>query len=292
MWVRLSDNDRVRGDLKRFRIRTPDGSLKFLLKSSQTFEKFRYITSINRLYGAREVQISADLADPEVSASDANADIKDNVLPPILAKYPSIRVSYEGQNREQAKSQNSISAVMPLVFALMLFIIILTFRSPLQGLAVFGLIPFGLVGIHIGHWVLGAQISLFSVLGMIALIGILVNDALVFVAAYNSNLKEGMDVVCCHLGSRYESIPPHFAHFGDDGGRIGAVDAQQEFSGAVPDSDGDLGGVWFALGDGDHSHTSTHLSPVDQPRCTVLGCGSSAAIGCRVKPPNLRCEKR
>jgi len=76
----------------------------------------------------------------------------------------------------------------------MLFIIILTFRSPLQGLAVFGLIPFGMIGISIGHWLLGAQISLFSILGLIALIGILVNDALVFVAAFNGNLKEGKDV--------------------------------------------------------------------------------------------------
>ena len=110
------------------------------------------ITSINRLYGAREVQVSADLAGPDVSASDANADIKANVVPGILAKYPSIRASYEGQNREQAKSQNSIAAVMPLIFALMLFVVILAFRSPLQAFAVFALIPFGLVGISLGHW--------------------------------------------------------------------------------------------------------------------------------------------
>ncbi len=194
VWVRLADEDRSSmSDLKRYRIRTPDGSLVPLEELADVREVLG-ITAINRLYGAREVQVSADLAGPNVSASDANADIKENVVPQILAKYPSIRPSYEGQNREQAKSQNSISAVMPVIFAIMLFIIILTFRSPLQGMAVFGLIPFGLVGISIGHWLLDAQISLFSVLGMIALIGILVNDALVFVAAYNSNLKEGMDV--------------------------------------------------------------------------------------------------
>ena len=78
---------------------------------------------------------------------------------------------------------------MPLIFALMFLVIVLTFRSPLQATAVFGLIPFGLVGISIGHCLLDAQISLFSVLGMIALIGILVNDALLFVAAYNAYLK-------------------------------------------------------------------------------------------------------
>ena len=92
---------------------------------------------------------------------------------------------------EVTKSQNSIAKVMPLIFALMFLVIVLTFRSPLQATAVFGLIPFGLVGISIGHCLLDAQISLFSVLGMIALIGILVNDALVFVAAYNAYLKNG-----------------------------------------------------------------------------------------------------
>ena len=116
------------------------------------------------------------------------------IIPQILARYPSVTASYEGQNREVMKSQNSIKKVMPLIFALMFFVIVLTFRSPLQGMAVFGLIPFGLVGISIGHWLLDAQISLFSVLGMLALIGILVNDALVFVAAYNSYLKDGLTV--------------------------------------------------------------------------------------------------
>ena len=176
VWVRLDDADRSSmSDLKRYRIRTPDGSLVPLEELAEVREE-RGITAINRLYGEREVQVSADLAGPNVSATDANADIQANVVPGILAKYPSIRASYEGQNREQAKSQQSISSVMPLIFALMLFIIILTFRSPLQGVAVFGLIPFGLIGISLGHWVLGAQISLFSILGMIALIGILVND--------------------------------------------------------------------------------------------------------------------
>jgi multidrug efflux pump subunit AcrB len=154
----------------------------------------RGVVAINRLYGKREVQVSADLGRPDVSASDANADIRANVIPKILANYPSVSVSYEGQNREQVKSQMSIGTVMPLIFLIMLFIIILTFRSPLQGLAVFLLIPFGMIGVSLGHWALDAQISLFSILGIIALIGILVNDALVFVAAYNQYLKDGMQV--------------------------------------------------------------------------------------------------
>ena len=192
VWVRLDEEDRASlNDLQNFRIRAIDGS-RIPLNELADVVVGRGITAINRLYGQREVQVSADLAGPWVSATDANTAIKEDVLPPILARYPSVTPSYEGQNREVAKSQSSIGAVMPLIFALMLFIIILAFRSPLQGLAVFGLIPFGFVGVSLGHWILGAQISLFSILGMIALIGILVNDALVFVASYNVNLKKGL----------------------------------------------------------------------------------------------------
>ncbi len=193
VWVRFLESDRQSvGQLSKLRIRTVTG-LEVPLEEVADIEVKRGIVAINRLYGKREVQVSADLASADVSASDANADVRENVVPEILSNYPSVSVSYEGQNREQQKSQVSIQKVMPLIFAVMLFIIMLTFRSPLQGIAVFLLIPFGLIGVSIGHWAMGAQISLFSILGVIALIGILVNDALVFMAQYNNNLKNGME---------------------------------------------------------------------------------------------------
>ena len=194
VWVRLDERDRASiGSLENFRLRTVNGDeIPFTEVCEIKVE--RGVTAIHRLYGQREVQVSADLSGPKASATDINTELKEVIVPQILARYPSVRASYEGQNREVTKSQNSIFKIMPLIFALMFFVIVLTFRSPLQGMAVFGLIPFGLVGISIGHWLLDAQISLFSVLGMLALIGILVNDALVFVASYNSYLKDGMTV--------------------------------------------------------------------------------------------------
>ena len=194
VWVRLDERDRASiGSLENFKLRTVNGDeIPFTEVCKINVE--RGVTAINRIYGQREVKVSADLSGPKASATDINDELKEVIIPQILARYPSVTVSYEGQNREVTKSQNSIKKVMPLIFALMFFVIVLTFRSPLQGMAVFGLIPFGLVGISIGHWLLDAQISLFSVLGMLALIGILVNDALVFVAAYNSYLKDGMTV--------------------------------------------------------------------------------------------------
>jgi len=194
VWVRLDERDRASiGSLENFRLRTITGDeIPFTEVCKINVE--RGISAIKRIYGMREVQVSADLANPKSSATDIVSELKTVIIPPILSRYPDVRVSYEGQNREVAKSQNSIKKVMPLIFTLMFLVIVLTFRSPLQGIAIFALIPFGLVGISLGHWILGAQLSLFSFLGLLALIGILVNDALVFVAAYNSYLKDGMTV--------------------------------------------------------------------------------------------------
>jgi multidrug efflux pump subunit AcrB len=192
VWIRYDDEDRVSvAQLSQVRIRTLNG-LQIPLEEVVELDVKRGVVAINRLYGKREIQVSADLGRADVSATDANNDIRENVVPQILASYPSVTASYEGQNREVGKSQSSMAKVMPIIFLLMLFVIILTFRSPLQGVAVFMLIPFGFIGVVIGHWVMGVQMSFFSILGIIALIGILVNDALVFVSAFNINLRGGM----------------------------------------------------------------------------------------------------
>jgi len=59
----------------------------------------RGVVAINRLYGKREIQVSADLGRADVSATDANNDIRENVVPQILASYPSVTASYEGQKQ-------------------------------------------------------------------------------------------------------------------------------------------------------------------------------------------------
>jgi multidrug efflux pump subunit AcrB/outer membrane protein TolC len=194
VWVRLDERDRASiGSIQNFKLRTMSGE-EIPFSEVCEIEIERGVTAINRIYGKRQVAIQADLSGPDASATDINEAIKSTILPPILARYPEVEVSFEGQNREVVKSQDSLARVMPLIFALMFLVIVLTFRSPLQAVAVFALMPFGLVGISLGHMFFDAQISLFSVLGMIALIGILVNDALVFVAAYNAYLKNGFSV--------------------------------------------------------------------------------------------------
>ncbi|WP_235299225.1 efflux RND transporter permease subunit [Portibacter marinus] len=192
IWVRYGEEDRSDiSDLSDMRIRTPDGQ-SIPLEELATFNTERGVININRIEGAREVRIEADVANDQVSISDVTSDVRNVILPETLKEFPGVVASFEGQEREQAKTRDSLQLVMPIIFLMMLFVIILTFKSVSQALIVFALLPFGFIGVGAGHYIHGLPISLFSILGVIALIGIFVNDALVFITTYNEKIKNGV----------------------------------------------------------------------------------------------------
>ncbi len=193
VWVRYDQSDRSDiTQLQNMRLRFPDGS-EYPLSELAELEITRGVISINHIDGKQEIKVEADIANSEVSVSDITTSLKTDIVPGVLASFPSVSALYEGQNREQEKSAESIQRVGVVVLALIFFIVALTFRSISQTLVVFTLIPFSLIGVGWGHWLMGAPISLFSFLGIIALIGVLVNDSLVLVTTYNSLLKAGKD---------------------------------------------------------------------------------------------------
>jgi multidrug efflux pump subunit AcrB len=191
VWVRYDEADRSDiTQLEDMRVRFADGR-EFPLSEIAELEIKRGVININHIDGLREIKIEADVANDDVSVSDITTSLREDIIPNVLSNYTTVRAQYEGQNREQEKSAKSMQTVGGVVMALMFFIIALTFRSIGQTAAVFLLIPFGLIGVGLGHWIMGLPISLFSTLGIIALIGILVNDALVFITTYNSMIEDG-----------------------------------------------------------------------------------------------------
>lgn len=192
VWVRYDQQDRSSvKNLEDMRIRTAQGQ-EFPLKELATYTKERGVININHLDAKREITVEADVSNPSISAPDVLSRIKEEVMPDIMAKYPSVSALYEGQNREAAKTAESSQKALPVVLLLILALIIFAFRSVGQTLAIFLLIPFSLIGVAWGHYIHGSPLSIFSYLGIIALIGIIVNDSLVLVTKLNSFLKEGM----------------------------------------------------------------------------------------------------
>ncbi len=193
VWVRyeLEDRSSIR-NLDDMWISTPTGD-RIPFSEIATYEIARGDVAINHLNGRREIQLTADMSSPKESATDVMTEIRTEILPNILAKYPSVQPSYEGQNREAAKTVNSANQVGLAVLILIYAVIAFTFRSYSQPLLLIIMVPFSLIGIVWGHYIHGFAINILSWLGIIALVGIMVNDGLVLVGKFNSYLREGME---------------------------------------------------------------------------------------------------
>ncbi|MBU2949081.1 efflux RND transporter permease subunit [Tamlana agarivorans] len=192
VWVRYDRSNRESiNNLDDMHIITPTGN-RVTLKDIANYSIERGDVAINHLLGQREIQVSADLKDPSTSTTDILNDIKTNVIPAIQSKYPTISTSYEGQNREANKLSSSLANAGIPILLLIYITIAFTFRSYSQPILLILLVPFSLTAVAWGHWLLGFPVNVLSMLGIIALIGIMVNDGLVLIGKFNSNLKEGM----------------------------------------------------------------------------------------------------
>ena len=192
IWIRYDKEDRNSiYDLENMRVNIMGNN--YLVGDLVNIKIERDLLSIDHLNGKRSVQIDADLLNPKIdNPITITANVEEFINSNIKTIYPSIKYSVEGQIRSQAETGNSLKFSGPIVLILMLTIILFTFRSLLQTFAVFILIPFGFIGVGWGHFIHDFQLSMFSYFGMIALIGILVNDSLVFISKFNKNLKEGL----------------------------------------------------------------------------------------------------
>ncbi|MGA8854477.1 MAG: efflux RND transporter permease subunit [Christiangramia sp.] len=193
VWVRYDlENRSSINDLDEMRLITPSGE-RVPFDEIANYEIVRGTESISHLDGMREIRVAADMEDPNGSSTEIMEDVRNNVMPPILEKYPSITVSFEGQNREASKLSSSAAKVLPIILFLIYATIAFTFRSYSQPFLLMIMIPFSIIGVAWGHWLHDFPINVLSALGIIALVGIMVNDGLVLIGKYNSFLREGME---------------------------------------------------------------------------------------------------
>ena len=192
IWIRYNEQDRNSiYDLENMRINVLGNN--YLVGDLVDINIERDLISINHLNGKRSVQIDADLLNPKIDNPIViTSNVEEFINSNIKTIYPSIKHSIEGQIRSQSETGESLMLSGPIILILMLTIILFTFRSILQTFAVFVLIPFGFIGVGWGHFIHDFQLSMFSYFGMIALIGILVNDSLVFISKFNKNMKDGL----------------------------------------------------------------------------------------------------
>ncbi|NEX13927.1 MAG: RND transporter [Prosthecochloris sp.] len=192
VWMRLTEDDRSSvARMERMEIRFPDGR-SYPLGSIADVEIQRGVSSVNHINAQRVVKIEADIVSTSESVPELLEYIASQIMPGLLDTFPDVSYDFEGQSRESDKTTSSMKRVFPVVLGLMFLVVVFSFRSFLQAGIVFVMIPFSVIGVVWGHFIQGYLMSILSMFGVIALIGIVINDALVFVNTFNSRLKEGM----------------------------------------------------------------------------------------------------
>lgn len=171
-------------------IRTPQGG-RVPLSHVATLTPSIGPTQIYRVDGERTISVTADV-DKERENLTALMEGVEGFVQQLLTQYPGVSYSLEGEAREQREGLESLFLGVALVAFLIYCLLALPLRSYVQPLVVILIIPFGLVGAVIGHWVMGhSSLSMLSAFGLMALMGVMVNDSLVLVDYVNKRVKAG-----------------------------------------------------------------------------------------------------
>jgi multidrug efflux pump subunit AcrB len=193
VWVRYPKTDRISmGQLENMRIKTPAGEYPLSELASYSIE--RGPVSIKHYNGAREIRIDADVVSYDTPVVPIQEKIENEIVPELLTRYQGIDVVYLGQKKDSDETMEQIRKYFLPAFLLMFLIIIIHFKSLAQGLIIIAMIPLSWLGALWGHGVESVPVSLLSVWGMLALSGVIINDAVVFLTKYNSLLMEGRKV--------------------------------------------------------------------------------------------------
>lgn len=194
--VRVRLDDKTRDDLQQVQqlwVVSPAGKPVPLSEIADITDGLTYST-IRRLNRKRTITVLADCS-PGVSPEDVSAQFQSEFVPKFKARFPDLQLHMGGRQERQARSMASMPYGM-LAASVMIYVILAwLFSSYLQPVVVMLAIPFSLVGVIWGHYILGFELTFLSIIGFVALSGIVVNDSLILVEFYNAHRQKGHDMM-------------------------------------------------------------------------------------------------
>ena len=192
--VRLPiDERRSVADLQNILISTPDGG-SVPLSHVATLTAGQSPSTINRIDRYRTLNVTADIEKNNTNMTVLQADLA-QYLDELMQQYPGVDYKLEGEAKEQRESFGSLAWALVFVFFIIYALLAIPFKSYMQPIIVMSVIPFGMIGAVVGHWIMGMDLTIMSLLGMLALIGVVVNDSLVLVDFINKKRSEGGDLI-------------------------------------------------------------------------------------------------
>jgi HAE1 family hydrophobic/amphiphilic exporter-1 len=157
-------------------------------------EVHRGYSSINRLDQQRAITITADVEETEANAEDIVTDLKKHFLPALLARpeYAGLRVRWVGRQEQTTESIVGLGQGLAVALVIMFALLTLKFRSYVQPVLILFIVPFGIIGAIAGHRLMGLEVTLLSLFGLVALTGVVVNDSIVLIDFINRRVRDGV----------------------------------------------------------------------------------------------------
>lgn len=178
-------------DFRQLRHRTSDG-IERPLTELVDIEVGRSASIIRRIDQKRSITISADVDEDSANAFDISSDLQASFLAELQAEFPEVTIRWGGQRQQTNESMLSMLYGFVFVIVGMYLLLTIEFKSYIQPLLVLTIIPFGCIGAIAGHFVMGLSLTLFSVYGLVALAGVVVNDSIVLIDFINRRIADGL----------------------------------------------------------------------------------------------------
>ncbi|MCY4593528.1 MAG: efflux RND transporter permease subunit, partial [Bryobacterales bacterium] len=183
------EDRRSLGDLERMRVRTPEGD-EVAFSTVATGSMGRGPASITRIDRQRSINVQAEIDATVTTSAQVIDALEEQFLPNLIARHPGVAYSFEGDEAEFAESMDGLVKGFGVIMFVMYGMLAIPLKSYWKPLIILSAIPFGMVGAIWGHAILGMEVSFLSMCGMVALAGVVVNDALVMVAFINRNAQQ------------------------------------------------------------------------------------------------------
>nr|WP_321403710.1 efflux RND transporter permease subunit [uncultured Desulfobacter sp.] len=193
--VRYSKQEReTESSIDRLRIRTQDNR-EIPLNQVARIETQRGYAAIKRVDRHRVITVTSDLDEDVANARNIVKDLSENFLPDMIKRFPGVDYDLEGQAKRSKESMESLMKGF-IVAAMIIFLLLASqFSSYSQPLIIMTAIPFGLIGAILGHLIMGLDITMISIFGIVALSGVVVNDSLILIDFINVEVAKGTKVL-------------------------------------------------------------------------------------------------
>ncbi|MCK5069310.1 MAG: efflux RND transporter permease subunit [Desulfocapsa sp.] len=190
--VRYTASERTRvSDFERVHIRTSDGREVPLLSVADISFAPGFST-ITRTDGLRRIKVTAEVNNKQANSSEIFAELEKTIFRDLKRDYPDVHLAMQGSKKNMRESFDTLKVGYPIAMVGIFVIIATIFRSYIQPFIILFTIPFGLIGAIIAHLLFGYDLSMMSIFGMVALSGVVINDAIVLIERVNENLTLGM----------------------------------------------------------------------------------------------------